>query len=373
MASIAKIERWVFRAPIERPVANAFGAMANRPALFLRVTADDGAYGWGEVFCNFPQVGAEHRARLVDSIFAPLVAGASDDPAAVRALLDQRTRPMAIQCGEPGPFAQVTGAIDQALWDLAARRAGVPLWRLLGGRDSAVAVYASGIGPDDVVEVALAKRDAGYRAFKLKVGFGTARDVANLRALREALGDGATIMVDANQAWSPDDAAARIAELAPHRPHWVEEPMLADVPPAAWRTLARASEVPLAAGENLRGAQFGEAIEGGWLAFVQPDVGKWGGVSAALDVAKQAAASGVAFCPHWLAGGVGLAHSMHLVAAAGTRASYVEVDANPNPLRERVCPMTVEDGVVRLGDAPGIGIEPDLGALARYLVDGPRP
>lgn len=372
MTSIAKIDRWVLRAPIEQPLANAFGAMTNRPALFVRVTADDGAIGWGEVFCNFPQVGAEHRARLLDSVFAPLLAGAADDPAIVRAMLDRRTRPMAIQCGEPGPFAQVAGAIDQALWDLAARRAGEPLWRRLGGSGRPVPVYASGLGPEGAVATALAKRDAGFRAFKLKVGFGTERDVGNLRAMREALGDDATIMVDANQAWSPDDAAARIAELAPFRPHWVEEPMLADVAVISWRGLATQSAIPLAAGENLRGTQFGEAIEGGWLKFVQPDVGKWGGVSAALEIAKLAEACKVTFCPHWLGGGVGLAHSLHVTAAVGTRASYAEVDANPNPLREKVCPMTVEHGVVRLGNAPGIGFEPDLGVLATYIVDGPK-
>ena len=79
---------------------------------------------------------------------------------------------MAIQCGEPGPFAQITGAIDQALWDMSARRAGVPLWRHLGGTRGEVNVYASGIGPERVVDVALAKRAEGFRAFKLKVGFG---------------------------------------------------------------------------------------------------------------------------------------------------------------------------------------------------------
>src|SRR4029077_9885092 len=106
--------------------------MTNRPAVFLRIGADDGAWGWGEVFSNFPQVGAEHRARLVDSLFRPLLEGASaHDPAATRAMLDERTRRMAIQCGEPGPFAQIVGAVDQALHDMAARRAGVALWKHL--------------------------------------------------------------------------------------------------------------------------------------------------------------------------------------------------------------------------------------------------
>ncbi|MEO8752608.1 MAG: mandelate racemase/muconate lactonizing enzyme family protein [Casimicrobiaceae bacterium] len=366
---IEKVECWVLRAPIAEPVANAFGAMTDRPAVFLRVSASDGAWGWGEVFSNFPQVGAEHRARLVDSIFAPLLSGAgADDPAPVRTLLDRRTRQMAIQCGEPGPFAQITGAVDQALWDMAARRAGVPLWRHLGGYNR-VRVYASGIGPERVEEIALAKRAEGFAAFKLKIGFGAARDVANLAAMRATLGVDAIIMVDANQAWNPADAAARIAELAPYRPYWIEEPIGADQPHEAWRALADACTVPLAAGENLRGQQaFDEAIDLGYLAFVQPDVGKWGGISGGLEVARHADACNVGYCPHWLAGGVGLAASMHALAASGSARGYAEVDANPNPLREEVFPLTLDAGRVTLSDAPGLGVEPDLRRLAQYIV-----
>jgi len=367
--TIDHLECTVLRAPIASPVANAFGAMTNRPALFLRLVASDGAWGWGEVFCNFPQVGAEHRARLLDSIFAPLLKGiTSDDPAHVRALLERRTRQMAIQCGEPGPFAQLTGAIDQALHDLVARRAGVPLWKQLGGQP-AVRVYASGIGPDHVDDIATGKRSEGYRAFKLKVGFGNDRDVANLAAMRAVLGPEVTIMLDANQAWTSAEAPARIAALAPYAPLWIEEPIAADSSAADWRALAEVSAVPLAAGENLRGREvFVQAIDDGTLAFVQPDVGKWGGVSGGLDIARHAATRNVAYCPHWLAGGVGLAASMHALAASGSPGGYAEVDANPNPLREEVFPFAIDDGMVTLSDAPGLGVEPDLKRLGRFIV-----
>ena len=366
---ITKLDRWVLRAPIAQPVANAFGAMTNRPALFVRLSASDGAWGWGEVFCNFPQVGAEHRARLIDSIFIPLLVDvASSEPAEVRALLDRRTRQMAIQCGEPGPFAQITGAIDQALWDMAARRAGVPLWKHIGG-GSRVRVYASGIGPDDVVGVAMRKRAEGFEAFKLKVGFGATRDRENLAAVRAALGDEATIMTDANQAWSAGDALTRIAELAEFRPHWVEEPIAADQPSETWRQLAARCGVPLAAGENIRGQDaFDAAVDAGYLKFIQPDVGKWGGISGGIEVARRASARGIAYCPHWLAGGVGLAASMHALAAAGNEHGYAEVDANPNPLRDEVFPLIIEQGRVTLSETPGLGVEPDLRRLHRFIV-----
>jgi len=368
--TVDRIDCWVLRAPIAEPVANAFGAMTNRPAVFLRITASDGVVGWGEVFSNFPQVGAEHRARLVASIFAPLLKGlTADDPDAVRSLLDTRTRQMAIQCGEPGPFAQITGAVDQALWDMSARRAGVPLWQHLGGSSGKVRVYASGIGPDTVAEAMLAKRAQGYLAFKLKIGFGAARDVANLSQARAALGDDAEIMCDANQAWSPQDAAARIAELAPMRPYWIEEPIGADQPHEAWAELARSSAVALAAGENLRGqSAFEQALDASYLRYVQPDVGKWGGIGGGLAVARKARGLGIAYCPHWLAGGVGLAASMHALAAAGSADGWAEVDANPNPLRELVFPLDVQGGWVELSDAPGLGVEPDLQRLAEFIV-----
>jgi len=374
--TIARVECWVFRAPIAVPVTAAIGSMDNRPAVFLRISAKDGAWGWGEVFCNFPQVGAEHRARLVDSMFAPLLVGsASDDAAALSASLAARTRRVAIQCGEPGPFAQIIGAVDQALWDMAARRAGVPLWKLLsqgaatgGAPHNRVRVYASGLGPEQVASNALAKRAEGYAAFKFKIGFGPEKDRANFTAIREALGDDATVMVDANQAWEPDTAAARIAELAPFKPAWVEEPLPADVPVAQWQALAKECGLPLAAGENLRGMPaFSEALAAGFLSFVQPDVAKWGGVSGCRDVALLGQQHGAVFCPHWLGGGIGLAASLHLRAALGPQ-GYAEVDANPNPLREDVFMPAVRDGWVTLGDAPGLGVEPDLAGLAHLRV-----
>jgi L-alanine-DL-glutamate epimerase-like enolase superfamily enzyme len=109
-------------------------------------------------------------------------------------------------------------------------------------------------------------------------------------------------------------------------------------------------------------------IDHGVLRYVQPDVGKWGGIGGGLEVARRARAAGVAYCPHWLAGGVGLAASMHALAGADDPQGWAEVDANPNPLRERVHPFPIEDGWVTLGDTPGIGVEPDLQALAPFLV-----
>ena len=99
-------------------------------------------------------------------------------------------------------------------------------------------------------------------------------------------------------------------------------------------------------------------------------MGKWGGIGGGLSVARQAAEAGIAYCPHWLAGGVGLAASMHALAGSNHGAGWAEVDANPNPLREQVFAMQVRDGWAELSDAPGLGVEPDLRQLRDFLVPG---
>lgn len=190
----------VYRAPLAQPVQARFGAMTSRPAVIVRAEAD-GATGFGEVWCNFPACGAEHRARLLTSVFAPMVTGKSwSSPAEAFADLSARSHTLALQTGEPGPVAQVIAGIDTALWDLAARRAGTPLWRLLGGTRDRVPAYASGINPDRAEAQALGAKAAGYRAFKLKIGFDAEADLANLETLRRKLGPEAPIAVDANQA-----------------------------------------------------------------------------------------------------------------------------------------------------------------------------
>jgi D-galactarolactone cycloisomerase len=367
--ALRKLEALVYRAPLATPVVTSFGVMRDRPMLLVRAEDRDGAVGWGEVWCNFPSVGAEHRARLMAGVLAPIALGQTfDDPPAAFADMTARTRVLALQSGEPGPFAQAIAGVDIALWDLVARRAGLPLWKLLGGHSPRIDVYASGLNPDAPEVLARACLTAGHRAFKLKIGFGRARDLANLAALRSAIGDAPALMVDANQAWTPASARAQAAALAPFRLGWLEEPLRCDLPWQDWQPLAAEASMPLAAGENIAGdTAFDAALAAGVLGVVQPDVAKWGGFSAVAGVARRIRAAGARYCPHWLGGGIGLLASAHLLAAVGGD-GLLEVDANPNPLREASCGAlaTIRDGSAILDDAPGLGAEPDLAALARF-------
>lgn len=274
---------------------------------------------------------------------------------------------MALQAGEQGPFAQAIAGIDTALWDLFARRAGQPLWRPLGGSDPTLRVYASGINPTGARETAVRALEAGHRRFKLKIGFDPLQDRSNLADIRQEIG-GLFLAADVNQGWTVEQALERIPALTEFGLGWLEEPIRADLPWSEWERLTEAAPPPLAGGENIASETgFQTAIARGILSVIQPDLAKWGGLTKCTEVAREALTAGRRFCPHYLGGGIGLLVSAHLLAAVGSD-GMLEVDINPNPLRDEVCGSVADiaDGQVTLGEAPGLGIEPDLAAFAYW-------
>ena len=363
---LVSLQAFVLRCPSPVPVRTSFGTMHDRPAVFVRAESSDGAVGWGEIWCNFPACGAEHRARLLDTVVAPLLLKQDfADPAQAFALATRKTDVLALQSGEPGPMSQVISGVDLALWDLCARRAGLPLFRLLGGRQARVPVYASGINPDGALGVVQRKHAQGYRAFKLKIGFDDAQDIANLAALRDWLGPEAALMADVNQAWDLPHALAMLPRLAPFGLAWLEEPLRTDSSLTDWQQLRKPSGIPLAAGENLMGeSRFAQALDSQAFGVLQPDIAKWGGISGCWPVIQTIRESGARFCPHYLGAGIGLMASAHVLAAAGGD-GLLEVDANDNLLRSLLAPpfAQVADGFITLDETPGIGVTPDLAEL----------
>lgn len=366
--TIRAIEAFCYRYPLATPVVTSFGRMLNRPAVFVRAVDEDGVEGWGEAWSNFPAPGAEHRARLVNEVLAPgLVGRRFDGPAEPFETATKGTEVLALQCGEPGPFAQAISGIDLALWDLFARRQNLPLWRLLGGQSGSIKVYASGINPGGAAQTAEAALRRGHRALKLKVGFGAETDLANLSALRAIVGEG-MLAVDANQGWSVDQALQMLPRLAGFDLRWLEEPIRADRPREEWRKLRASAKIPIAAGENISSVEdFEHVLAEDVLSVVQPDIAKWGGLSACAGLARDILKSGKTFCPHYLGGGIGLLASAHLLAGIGGD-GWLEVDANDNPLRDLFCGpvLNVSEGAVELDQEPGLGIVPDLSSIERY-------
>jgi D-galactarolactone cycloisomerase len=368
------IEAFAYRVPIANPIKVSFGTFRDRPMVLVRVVDSGGVEGWGEAWCNWPAVGAEHRARLASDIGERLIGRTLASPGDAFRQLTSELEVMVLQTGEVGPIAQAIAGIDIAMWDLAARKQNLPLYRALGGPPrETVPVYATGINPDQPERFAAARYAEGHRAFKLKTGFDNERDLRNLRAMREAVGDDAVLLCDANQALSVDAAIEFARAAEPINLQWFEEAIRVDAPHADWRALADASPIPLAGGENFQGRQFDDAIADSVLRVLQPDVTKWGGITGNFHVAQATVASGKRYCPHFFGGGVSILASLHLLAAAGGT-GLLEYDCHPNAGRELVVGplMPVTEGHVPVPRGAGLGAVPDVVGLQKYQTWPPR-
>ncbi|PPR61716.1 MAG: D-galactarolactone cycloisomerase [Alphaproteobacteria bacterium MarineAlpha4_Bin2] len=365
---LLKVEPILLRARIETPVVTSFGKMEERAVLLVRAEEKDGTVGWGEVFGNFPAHGAENREHLIHDYIAPLALSETWlSPADAFKAITKRTHIMSLQAGEPGPFAQAIAGVDIALWDIAARKLGQPLWKLLGGTRNCIPTYASGLNPSDFEEIVMHKLNEGYAAFKIKIGFGRETDFAALSKMRNLIGN-LPLMADVNQGWDVDTACANWEDYSAFDLLWIEEPLPADRPLDEWQRIASLGGSPIAAGENLLSEkQFDEHIGAQAFNVVQPDICKWGGFTKTLPLARRIVGAGLTYCPHFLAGPIGVMASAHCLAAAGGD-GVLEIDANPNPIREELTGglPRIEDGIMAIAEGPGLGIEPDASKLDKF-------
>jgi L-alanine-DL-glutamate epimerase-like enolase superfamily enzyme len=263
--------------------------------------------------------------------------------------------------GRGGPTVLALSAFDMALWDLKARRAGWPLWKLLGGFDPRVPAYAGGIDLDLPLDDLLRQTDGnlakGFRAIKMKVGRKNLfEDVERVGAMRKHLGDGFPLMVDANMKWGVDEAIRAARALQPYDLTWLEEPTIPD-DPAGHARIVREGGLPIAAGENLRSLwEFKLYIAGGGVTYPEPDVTNCGGITPFMKIAHLAEAFNLPVTSHG-------AHdvTVHLLAACPNRA-YLE--AHGFGLDRYIAePLRIENGVALAPDRPGHGITFDWAGL----------
>lgn len=369
---IGRIECVPLRAAARGLPSSSLGAMNARNGLLVRIEDAEGAFGWGEIWCNFPPHAGQSRQHLLENVIVPELLGKRFSQVAdVRPSLEARWDRMAVHVGEPGPFGHCIAGIDMALWDLQARRAGQSLSAFLSSEPAdSVKVYSSTLNPARAPDLATELFASGHRAFKLKVGRDSQADENLVRGVREALGEGPAIMIDANQSWPLDQAAEAINRLAPYDLLFAEEPISARAPLDAWTALAGQADVALAAGENIcADDDYAAHIEAGALTFYQPDVAKWGGVGGCFAAGRLITEKGYVYCPHYMGTAIGLAASLHLLAAVGG-SGFVELDSNDNPLRTELCNLDlgVMDGRVQVPSGAGIGVIPGEEALRRYGV-----
>ncbi|HEU4893058.1 MAG TPA: enolase C-terminal domain-like protein [Vicinamibacterales bacterium] len=344
------------RVPMPEPHQTASGIVSESPLVLADLTVDGGAIGRSIVF-TYTAAALKPTADLMENM-GPLIVGQPLAPAELAHRLAARFRLL----GTQGLVGMALAGIDMALWDALARVHGVPLVSLLGGVATPVRAYgAIGYdGPARCAEVAESWATRGFTAVKAKIGYPTvAEDVAVIRAIRSAAGDGVAIMVDYNQSLTPADAVRRLSVLDHERLEWVEEPTMAH-DYSGHALIAREARTPIQCGENWWGVRdMQHAIAAGASDYVMLDAMKIGGVTGWLAGAALADAHGIRVSTHlWPE------VSAHLLSVTPT-AHWLEYADWWNPiLRE---PLQVIDGMARPSSTVGCGMEWDETAVGRFL------
>jgi L-alanine-DL-glutamate epimerase-like enolase superfamily enzyme len=361
--TIASIDTIALRIPLD--IWAPAPLFAGRPRThvdmqLVRVTASNGVVGWGEAFGTS---GSTIPAAF-DNWIRHLAVGQDATDADLTARLERLLHGL----GRSGPVIHALSALDIALWDVRGKLEGVPVYSLLGGaRRRHVDAYASllqyGGSVEHVRRNVARALERGYRHIKLHER--TAEAVA---AAREVAGADIPIMVDTNCGWTPDEATAPVAAMAPSKPFWVEEPIW---PPDDFESLAqlrRVTRVPLAMGENATGVlDFRRMVAAGATDFVQPSVVKIGGLSKLWRIAIEAEKAGVTCVPHAFFFGPGYLATLHALAAK-ERTAPIERLFGDVAFTAYSKTVPVENGAVNVPELPGLGADPEPEMLERYKV-----
>lgn len=362
---IARIETIPLKIPFSHGGAPfGWGGQAWRTLdyLVIRVEADNGLVGWGDAFAYNGALRAV--AAAFQEMVLPVALGR--DGGDIAGLMEDLQRKLHL-AGRYGLTMFALSGLDIALWDLAAKAAGMPLARYLGAaRRSEVEAYASLFrygDPETVAERTHAAVADGYAYVKLHE-----IDEQSVKAAREAAGPRTRLMIDTNCPWPPAEAARMARRFKPYDIFWLEEPIFPPENFAALAELQRAVGVPLAAGENASTAfEFDKMFKAGAVTFAQPSVTKVGGVSEFRKIATLAEIANVEIMPHSPYFGPGLLATLQLAATLPGRPLierfYIDLEAS---LYGEL--IDVEDGKFRIPDGPGLGAEPDPAVIATYRV-----
>ncbi len=346
-------------APLDPPLRNSLNVIDRAPLVIAELHTREGVTGNAYVFPYTP-VALGATAALARNIGA-LLEGRALAPATIWADLHNRFRLL----GTEGLVQIALSLLDMAAWDAQARAANLPLCRLLGAAPRPLPIYASlrGWGPAMLAEEASRAMAAmAPRAVKFKLGQpDLAQDLETVRAVRGVVGQGVDILVDYNQGLDRVQAEYRGRALQDEGVRWLEEPLPVD-DDAGHAALRQALHLPVQGGENWWGPKTAaRALAAGACDLCMPDVMKIGGVTGWLQVAAQAAAHRVPMSSH-----IFIEASAQLLPATPTAHLLEHLDIAGALLRH---PFVVQDGMAEVPDRPGLGLEWDMAALARYAAD----
>lgn len=352
--------------PDGKGFAYAGGRVTARVTSLVFVRTDAGETGIGAAYSHPDLV-----KLIIEQHLAPHLVG--EDPTRVEELWSRMAN-LTLWYGRKGVAISALGGIDIALWDLRGKQLGQPLWRLLGGQQSRVPAYASGLfwanDVDVLEEEASRHRTRGFDRVKMRLGRSYAYDVAAVDAVIRGIGQGGSVLVDGSHRYSVDQAMRMSEELATRPVLWFEEPFAPDDLDSYASLRARTTGVALAAGENEFGqGGFRELMRGPLVDIVQPDACRTGGITEVLRISSIAGAQGLRVAPHTWSDAVALTANAHVVASLD-HGLTVEVDQTGNPAIEELLRggLQIAEGHLDLGDRPGLGIEIDEDVLDQLRV-----
>ena len=362
-STITKAEARLIRVPVDPSRGDAIQKFDALEIPLVTITDKAGNSGVG--FGYTIGTGGAAILELINKELLPKLDG--EDSRRITYVYDKIYK--SIHALTPGCVSSTAlAAIDVALWDLAGKRTKTPLFILLGGAKNKVPIYNTNVGwlnrpLDEMVELCkeAVKKD-GFRALKLKVGNDDKyEDEKRVGKVREAIGKQISLMIDANQSWTIDEAVPRLKLLEKFDLVWIEEPLIAtDI--QGFKKLGFHTPIARAGGESLYSIEyFYQYLREGALDILQPDVARIGGITNAMKVCHLAKAANLRVAPH-------VSPELSVtVAAAISNSMFIEYIPQMSPVLKKT--VEIKDGYAIPFDAPGHGIEFDEDALDKYEIE----
>lgn len=380
---ISALDIFVLKTPLDQPFAFSQGWVHQRSATLVRISTDNGLSGWGEAFTQGLEP-PEIAAAAIEHAFKPLVLGKNPlDTSVLWNTMYAQSR----DYGRKGSVVSAISAIDTALWDITGQFYAQPIHQLLGGAQRiSVQPYATGFyrisGKGEAARLAQEARDhvgAGFKAMKVKLGFGIADDIEVMTAIDEAISDTSIeLMVDTNHAYGRSEALQLGRALEAFNIRWYEEPVVPeDI--ESYTALRQQLDIPIAGGENEHTAYgFNALFQQQAIDIAQPDLGSCGGITAMRDITALAQANGIQVNPHVWGAAIAQAASLQVIAALPVThhslyptEPILEYDRSEHPFRTQLIkqPWAIDEGRVAIPNGPGLGVEVDMDIVTNYATN----